>query len=83
MVKIIHYRHKCIGCAICFELQPELWRMSKKDGKATLLHAIIKKQVHQVSIHDTQTELSVRVANACPVKIIKVMQPGHSMESPP
>ena len=72
MAKIIHYRNKCIGCAICFEQQPELWRMSKKDGKATLLKALLKNQVHQVTIHPSQIELSVRIAEACPVKIIKV-----------
>jgi ferredoxin len=44
MPKIIQYRNKCIGCCICVEMQPNFWRMSKKDGKATLLSAEEKKE---------------------------------------
>lgn len=72
MAKIIHYRSKCIGCAICFEQQPELWRMSKRDGKATLIHATSKKDVYKLEIHTSQYEKSQQVAEMCPVRIIKV-----------
>ena len=48
MYKIIHYRGKCIGCGVCYELQPELWRMSKKDGKARLLKGICKKNIYKM-----------------------------------
>jgi ferredoxin len=44
MFKIIHYRTKCIGCGICYEIEPILWRISKKDGKATLLNSESKKE---------------------------------------
>ena len=44
MSKIIFYRNNCIGCSICREMQPEVWRMSKKDGKAVLLKSIEKKE---------------------------------------
>ena len=44
MPKLIHYRKKCIGCGICYQQQPLHWRMSKKDGKATLLNAVTKKR---------------------------------------
>jgi ferredoxin len=71
MHKIIHYRKKCIGCGICYELQPDLWRMSKKDGKATLLNAIVKKEIHQVSAH-AAVKLSKFVAKSCTVNAIKV-----------
>lgn len=47
MSKIIHYRDKCIGCGICYEMQPQEWRMSKRDGKVTLLHATKKKRLSQ------------------------------------
>ena len=73
MSKIILYRNKCIGCGICFELQPELWRMSKKDGKATLLKSIEKKDVFVLALSKTLHQQTQVVANACPVKIIKIL----------
>jgi ferredoxin len=72
MPKIIHYRTKCIGCGICVELQPELWRMSKKDGKATLLKSTPKKDLFVLSISDIIQQHTMEVAMACPVKIIKI-----------
>ncbi|MBC7890368.1 MAG: ferredoxin [Ferruginibacter sp.] len=73
MGKIIHYRKKCIGCGICFELQPELWRMSKKDGKANLLKSIAKKDLFVLSVSNAIQQLTQEVTRACPVKIIKVL----------
>lgn len=73
MPKIIHYRNKCIGCGICFEMQPAFWRMSKKDGKATLVQAIVKKEVCQLNVHDMHKVLAMEVAKSCPVKVIKVL----------
>lgn len=73
MSKIIHYRDKCIGCSVCFEMQPEIWRMSKKDGKATLLRAIEKKSIYMLPVHPSMEALSIDVAKACPVKIIKIV----------
>lgn len=73
MPKIIHYRNKCIGCSICFEMQPAFWRMSKKDGKATLVKSIEKKGVFQLNIQEMDKDLSIEVQKACPVNIIKVM----------
>ncbi len=72
MPNIIHYRKNCIGCSICFEQQPELWRMSKKDGKATLVKAVGKKDVFVLSISHGERIQSQEVAAACPVKIIKI-----------
>lgn len=73
MAKIIQYRNKCIGCGICFELQPESWRMSKKDGKATLLKSTAKKDVFVLSVSNTIQQRIQEVAIACPVKIIKIV----------
>ena len=73
MAKIIHYRNKCIGCGICFEMQPEVWRMSKKDGKAILLKAAAKKELFILEIHKALIDKSAMVATACPVNIIKVV----------
>lgn len=72
MPKIIHYRKKCIGCGICVELQPELWRMSKKDGRASLLQAAAKKDFFVLPVLTEQLEDSVKTAEACPVKVIQV-----------
>ena len=73
MAKIILYRKKCIGCGICFQMQPCLWRMSKKDGKATLLKSTEKKEVFVLSVSSTEQQLAKEVTGACPVKIIKVL----------
>ena len=69
MPKLLHYRDKCIGCGICQEQQPQFWRMSKKDGKATLLKAVVKRDVHVLEVNDWDIDESV--LKACPVKVIK------------
>ena len=74
MPKIIHYRNKCIGCAICYELQPEHWVMSKKDGKAILLNSDSKKDIFSLSISEEAVYQSQQIAKACPVNIIKINQ---------
>ncbi|MFZ7116443.1 MAG: ferredoxin [Bacteroidota bacterium] len=73
MTKIIQYRNSCIGCGICQELQPEMWRMSKKDGKATLLKAVERNGVFILKISGSVQEKSETTAVACPVRIIKVV----------
>ena len=72
MIKIIHYRKKCIGCGICYELQPKHWRLSRKDGKANLLGATVKKEIHQLS-SAAPLHISLFIAKACPVNAIKVV----------
>ncbi len=72
MVIITHQREKCIGCNYCFELAPAHWRMSKKDGKATLLGARNRKGFHTARIGDEDFDENVKAAEVCPVKIIKV-----------
>lgn len=73
MSKIIHYRSKCIGCGLCYEQQPELWRMSKKDGKATLINGVLKKDVYILPVKSPLKEQVERVGESCPVRIIKVL----------
>ncbi len=72
MPKLIHYRDKCIGCGICFELQPDIWRMSKRDGKATLVKAIRKGNVYVLEVNEQIKKESFMAAEACPVKVIKI-----------
>ncbi|HRN49212.1 MAG TPA: ferredoxin [Niabella sp.] len=73
MSKIIHYRNKCIGCGLCHEQQPELWRMSKKDGKATLLNAVQKRETWVLPLNELHREKLEQVIVGCPVKVIKVL----------
>ena len=73
MPDIIFYRNKCIGCGICFEQQPALWRMSKKDGKATLVNAVSKKELFILRISNIIKQQTEPVLKACPVKIIKIL----------
>lgn len=72
MPKLIHYRDKCIGCGVCYEQQSEVWRMSKRDGKATLIKGIKKKEVYVLEIPSSALEKSREIALACPVRIIKI-----------
>jgi hypothetical protein len=47
--------------------------MSKKDGKAVLLKAAVKKDLHILSVHASEKEYALQVSNACPAKVIKIM----------
>ena len=73
MVKIIQLRERCIGCAVCCEIQPDLWCMSKKDGKATLIRSILKRHASILNVMEDVAETTQLVAVACPVNIIKVL----------
>ena len=73
MPKIIHYRDKCIGCGICFEMQPELWRMSRKDGKAVLLSAQERRLTYVLPVSAQLLDEAKAVSKACPVNIIKIV----------
>ena len=73
MVVITLQRDKCIGCNYCVELDPENFRMSKKDGKTVLLHSKDKKGFHTVKTpNDFVFDPADKAAKACPVKIIVV-----------
>ena len=72
MVIITQQRDKCIGCNYCVELAFQRWRMSKKDGKCTLLGATEKRGFHTVRVSDDEYLDNIKAADACPVKIIKV-----------
>ncbi|MBK6363734.1 MAG: ferredoxin [Saprospiraceae bacterium] len=74
MIQIIQQREKCIGCNACVEVAPYRWRMSKKDGKCTLVGAKDKKGYYVLNTFDEEWKDNVLAANICPVKIIKVMQ---------
>ena len=74
MVIITLQREKCIGCNYCVELAYDRWRMSKKDGKSTLLGSENSKGFYTVKVGDDELDENLRAAEACPVNIIKVKQ---------
>ncbi|HOZ74258.1 MAG TPA: ferredoxin [Flavobacterium sp.] len=75
MLVITLQRDKCIGCNYCVEMSPELFRMSKKDGKSVLLQSRDAKGFFTLKSHDhTLTANAELAAKACPVKIISVKE---------
>jgi ferredoxin len=72
MVIITHQREKCIGCNYCVELAFQRWRMSKKDGKVTLIGGVNKKGFYTLKTGDEEFEENVKAAEVCPMKIIQV-----------
>ncbi|KUO67677.1 MAG: ferredoxin [Lutibacter sp.] len=75
MVIITLQRAKCIGCNYCVEQAAAQFQMSKKDGKAVLLHSKEKRGFFTVKSTDIGILEAVTKAKvACPVKIIDVKQ---------
>jgi ferredoxin len=74
MVIITLQREKCIGCNYCVEIAYDRWRMSKKDGKSTLIGSENRKGFYTVKVGDEEYDENIDAAAACPVKIIKVKQ---------
>jgi len=72
MVIITQQRNKCIGCNYCVELAYQRWRMSKKDGKCTLIGGVDKKGFYTAKVDDMEYAENKRAAEVCPVKIIQV-----------
>lgn len=72
MVRIIFYRSKCIGCNGCVEAAPERWRISRKDGKGTLIGAEEKKGIYQTLVDMDEYAKNQRAATNCPAKIIRL-----------
>ena len=72
MIRITHQREKCIGCNYCVEIAYDRWRMSKKDGKATLLGGEPKKGFYTIRVGDEEFEENKKAEVACPVNIIQV-----------
>ncbi len=73
MVIITLQRKKCIGCNYCVEVAPEQFRMSKKDGKSTLINSYERKGFFTLKESDDAIfEQAQNAADMCPVKIISV-----------
>lgn len=74
MIRISQQRAKCIGCNACVEAADYRWRMSRKDGKSTLLGGQLKRDFYSVVVDDHELEDNEQAARNCPVKIIQVQQ---------
>lgn len=72
MPKIIFQRKKCIGCGYCEEMVPSRWQMNINDGKSNLLEATQKRDIHTAIIDFDELDINTEVAQACPVKVIRV-----------
>lgn len=72
MVRITQLRAKCIGCNACVEADKYRWRISKKDGKSTLIGGIEKKGWFSILVDDHELEANLVARQHCPVNIIQV-----------
>ena len=72
MIRISHYRIKCIGCNYCVEVAPSNWKMDNADGKSILLDSKEKKGIYISINSDDEYVENLEAAEICPVNIIKV-----------
>ena len=72
MIRITHQREKCIGCNLCVEVARNRWRMSRKDGKSTLVGGEDNKGFYSVLVGYDEWKENKYAADNCPVKIIKL-----------
>lgn len=71
MIRIVQFRHKCIGCNACTEADKYRWRISKKDGKSSLIGGKEKKGWFSVLVEDDELTQVEAAAQHCPVNIIR------------
>jgi ferredoxin len=74
MLRITYFREKCIGCGVCVEIAPYRWRMSKKDGKSTLINGRQKNNVHQALVDQDEEKDNILASDNCPVNIIRIQK---------
>ena len=72
MVRIFFHRNKCIGCNACVEANNNRWRVSRKDGKCTLVGGKEKRGVYRVNVEDDEYKSNLKASKNCPVKIIRI-----------
>lgn len=72
MIQITQQRAKCIGCNACVEAAAYRWRVSRKDGKCTLIGAIEKRGFYTINVQDDEFDDNEIAAKNCPVSIIQV-----------
>jgi ferredoxin len=47
---------------------------SKRDGKSVLIGGKLKSNIMQVEVGETERDVNTRVAEVCPVKIIRLVK---------
>ncbi|MGB0431520.1 MAG: ferredoxin [Bacteroidia bacterium] len=72
MIRIHYHRAKCIGCNGCVEANPERWRVSRKDGRSTLVGGTQRKNMFIALVPYDELEANELAAKSCPVNIIRV-----------
>jgi ferredoxin len=74
MIRIFQQRAKCIGCNACVEAAPFRWRISRKDGRSTLIGSAEKSGIFTVVTGADEWEENTRAAENCPVRIIEIRE---------
>lgn len=74
MIRIVQQRAKCIGCNACVEAADGRWRLSRRDGKSTLIGGIEKGEFYSVLVGEDEYSDSMRAAKHCPVRIITIVR---------
>jgi len=69
---ISQQRKNCIGCGSCCTYSPDCWKINDKDGKADLIGGVQKGNVVVAEVGMEYLEENKKVANACPMHIIKL-----------
>ncbi|HQW00580.1 MAG: ferredoxin [Bacteroidia bacterium] len=72
MIRITQQREKCIGCNACVEAASYRWRISRKDGRCTLIGSTEKNGLASVVVGEDEFEDNKIAAKNCPVRIIKI-----------
>lgn len=79
MIRIIQQREKCIGCNACVEAAYYRWRISRQDGKSTLVGGKEKRGYFSVLVDEHELEENLKAAKNCPVHIIQVISEGRNL----
>lgn len=74
MIRIVQQREKCIGCNACVEAAEYRWRISRKDGKCTLVGGKEKKGFYSILVDDFEYEDNELAKVNCPVNIIQIIK---------
>ena len=72
MIRIVHYRDKCIGCFGCVAADKYRWRISRRDGKSVLIDGEGKNGIFTTTVEEDEMRALMMAKNNCPVNIIKV-----------
>lgn len=71
-MKIIQNKETCIGCGLCAEYCPKLWKISYDDGKVELIGSKKKGDVYVLEVDGKIAKENEPCARDCPVNAIKI-----------